>query len=124
MISPTRYNLNLFIFSPSLSMGEEEIQGGGGVRLMKEDNGGQVLKFYHIAIRCYKYLQYLCSQCFLCTRIFIFSCLLSITPPPSPPCPQILCQTILNQAVSFYVCMYTSPLSVFTELLFLVVKAF
>lgn len=38
MISPTRYNLNLFIFFLSLSMGEEVVQGGGADRLVKEDD--------------------------------------------------------------------------------------
>lgn len=46
------------------------------------------------------------------------------SPPPPPAFPQILCQTILNQVTSFYVCMCTSPLSVFTELLFMVGKSF
>lgn len=37
---------------------------------------------------------------------------------------QILCQTILNHVASFHVCMCTSPLCVFAELLFMVSKVF
>lgn len=41
MISPTRYNLNFFIFSLSFSVGEEEVQGDS---LVKEDDLGVALE--------------------------------------------------------------------------------
>lgn len=51
------------------------------------------------------------ANAFSLEGVWYFACLPSFTPP------QILCQTILNQA--FYVCTCISPLSVFTEPLFM-----
>lgn len=104
MISPTRYNLNLFIFFP---LSFPWVRGGGD-RLVKGDDGSRLQICSLIPIRCYKYPQYLCSHCFLSRRILIFSCLPSFTPPSA--CPQTRCQTILNQVASFYVYVHVPTL--------------
>lgn len=102
MISPTRYNLNFFIFFPLLSLslfprvrGRHRLGVGKGDRLVKEDG------FRNIPIRCYKYPQYLCSQCFL-----IFSCL----PPPLLCAPRYFVKMILNQVTSPFLCVYVPAL--------------
>lgn len=104
MISPTRYNLNFFIPPPPslvpLVRSRYREGFGGSDRLVKED-GFRNAPIFPLDKVSPVPLQPVFSleqdfDIFL-TPLFSFP----------PACPQILCQTILNQVTSFYVCMCT-----------------